>query len=328
MSARRTHPNQRFYPQFNICVDMRVAVMGAGGQGILFGSLLVKNGHDVTFIARGKNLKALRKKGFTLKSKSLGDITGPAKATDEPKDIGKVDLVFFCVKTYDLEEAAYQIKPIIGPDTIVLTIQNGVEAPYKMGEMIGHEHVLAGVSRTNAHLMAPGEVHHFGGLSLTFGELSGMISPRVKKLEKMLKETGLNVSSSKNIKFTLWRKLTTLCGLHGVLCLTRSSLGVVKEFKETWELMRMVMLETASVARAEDVFITEAMIDTTLESLSRFPSDIKPSMLVDLEAGRRIEIEIFNGAVVRLGRQHGIDTPYNYAIYAALKPYENGVPTP
>ena len=301
--------------------------MGAGGQGGLFGSLFVQAGHDVIFIARGRNLEAMQDYGLTLKSKIYKDTTVPVNATDQPKDVGNVDLVLFCVKTYDLDEAVDQIKPMIGPETIILTIQNGVEAPYRIGDAIGSEHVLAGVSYTNAHLMSPGVVNHLGGSRLMFGELSGGISPRVKTLKKVLMETGLEVVPSDNIKGRLWRKLSTLCGLHGVLCLTRLSIGMVREFKETWELMRMVMLEATSVARAEGVIITEDEVDAALESISKLPPGVTPSMLVDLEAGRRIELETFNGAVVRFGKKHGIDTPYNYAIYSALKPYENGTPT-
>ena len=301
--------------------------MGAGGQGGLFGSLFVQAGHDVIFIARGRNLEAMQDYGLTLKSKIYKDTTVPVNATDQPKDVGKVDLVFFSVKTYDLDEAVDQIKPLIGPETIILTIQNGVEAPYRIGKVIGLEHVLAGVSYTNAHLVAPGVVNHLGGSRLMFGELSGGISPRVKTLKRVLIGTGLEAVPSDNIKGRLWRKLSTLCGLHGVLCLTRLSIGMVREFKETWELMRMVMLEATSVARAEGVIITEDEVDAALESISKLPPGVTPSMLVDLEAGRRIELETFNGAVVRFGKKHGIDTPYNHAIYSALKPYENGTPT-
>ena len=175
--------------------------------------------------------------------------------------------------------------------------------------------------------MSPGVVHHVGGKSLFFGETSGDLSPRVMNLEKVFRNIGFDAASSDDIKFRLWRKLTTLSGLHGVVCLTRSSIGTVYDYEETLDLMRRVMLETALVARAEGVVITEAMVDATLEGISKMPPSVKPSMMVDLEAGRRIELETFNGAVIRFGKKHGINTPYNYAIYAALKPYENGILT-
>ena len=305
---------------------MKIAIMGTGGQGGLFGPLLQNAGHNVAFIARGRNLKALQEKGLTLKSKTFGDHTTPVRATSRPEDAGPVDLVIFCVKTYDLDEAAKQIKPMIGSDTIVLTVQNGVEAPSRVGEIVGSKHVVAGVSIINSHLVSPGIVHHVGGNSLFFGESSGVLSPRVLNLEKVFREIGFEAVASDNIKFRLWGKLTTLSGLHGVVCLSRSSIGTVFDNKETWELMRRVMLETASVAKAEGVVISKPMIEGTLESISRMPPEVKPSMMVDLEAGRRIELETFNGAVTRFGKKHGIDTPYNYAIYAALKPYMNGTP--
>lgn len=307
---------------------MRISIMGAGGQGGLFGSLLVQAGHDVTFIARGRNLEAMQKNGLTLKSRIYNDSTVQVNATDRPEDVGNVDLVLFCVKNYDLYEAVEQIKPLIGPETIVLTVQNGVEAPHKIGDVIGAEHVIAGVSRTNSHLVAPGEVNHFGGKRLVLGELSQVMSPRAKMLEKVFRETGTEAVASDDIKGSLWRKLSTLSGLHGVVCLTRSSIGIVRDYKETWGLMRRVILEAASVARAEGVTISEVEVDATLESISKMPPGVKPSMLVDLEAGRRIELDTFNGAVVRFGMKHGVDTPFNYVIYSALKPYQNGTPTP
>jgi 2-dehydropantoate 2-reductase len=306
---------------------MKIAIMGTGGQGGLFGILLLKAGHDVTFIARGRNLKALQEKGLTLKSKTFGDHTISVSATSKPEEVGVVDLVLFCVKTYDLDEAAEQIKPMIGSNTIVLTVQNGVEAPSRVGEVVGSEHVVAGVSIINSHLVSPSVVHHFGGKNLFFGESMGVLSPRVMNLEKVFREIGFEAVASDNIKFRLWRKLTTLSGLHGVVCLSRSSLGTVYDNKETWDLMRRVMFETASIANAEGVVITEEMIDTTLEGISRMPPDVKPSMMVDLEADRRIELETFNGAIIRFGKKHGTETPYNYTIYAALKPYINGINT-
>ena len=306
---------------------MRIAIMGAGGQGGLFGSLLSQAGHDVTFIARGRNLEAIQKNGLSLKSRIYNDTIVQVNATDKPGDVGNVDLVLFCVKNYDLDVAVDQFKPLIGPETIVLTIQNGVEAPDRVGDVIGSEHVLPGVSITNAHLVTPGVVNHHGGKRIVIGEFSGDMSPRAIMLEKVFKEAGLEAMASDNIKHRLWQKLTTLSGLHGVVCLTRSSLGVVRDHKETWGLMRNVMLETASVALAEGVVISEDEVDATLEGISRMPPGVKPSMMVDLEAGRRIELDTFNGAVVRYGRKHGVDTPLNYVIYSALKPYENGTPT-
>jgi 2-dehydropantoate 2-reductase len=306
---------------------MRIVVMGAGGQGGFFGTLLAQAGNDVTFIARGRNLEAIQKNGLTLKSRMYGDTTVHVNATDRPEDVGNVDLVLFCVKNYDLIEAIEKIKPLIGSETIVITVQNGVETPFKIGDVIGAEHVVAGVSWTNSYLSAPGEVTHLGGNSIAFGEFSGVISPRVKKLEKIFKEAGFEALASDDIKGRLWNKLTTLSAIHGVVCLTRSSIGIVRDHEETLELMRKVMLETASVALAEGVVISEESIDARLDNISRMPPEVKPSMMVDLEAGRRIELDTFNGAVVRFGRKHGVDTPFNYVIYAALKPYENGTPT-
>ena len=302
--------------------------MGAGGQGGLFGSLLSQAGNDVTIIARGRNLEAIQKKGLKLRSKIFGDVTVQVGATDNPEAVGEVDLILFCVKNYDLDTAAEHINPMIGAETIVLTVQNGVEAPYRIGDAIGLEHVVAGVSGINSHLVAPGEVQHIVGERFVFGELSGIVSSRVEKLEKAFREAGLDALASDDIKGELWSKLTWLSTITGVICLTRSSIGIIRDHEETWELLRRVLVEIASVARAEGVVISEDSIDAWLDMFSRMPPDAKPSMMVDLEAGRRIELDTLIGAVVRFGKKHGLDTPYNYAIYSALKPYQNGTPTP
>jgi 2-dehydropantoate 2-reductase len=304
---------------------MKIAIMGTGGQGGFFGSLLNHAGHNVTLIARGRNLEAIQKNGLTFKSKVYGDKIIQVKATNEIENIGIVDLVVFCVKNYDLQAAVEQIKPVIGPETIVLTVQNGVEAPYRVGDVIGAEHVIAGASRISSHLETPGEVIHHAGKSFFFGEVSGGLSPRVNMLEKLLNKAGFEAIASEDIQHMLWRKLSTNSSF-GVMCLLRASIGTVRSYRETWGLMRDVMLETASVGKAEGITITEDEVDETLENLSKIPPSTKPSMLVDLEAGRRIELDTFNGAVVRFGRKHGVDTPFNYFIYSALKPYEMGSP--
>jgi 2-dehydropantoate 2-reductase len=307
---------------------MKIAIMGTGGQGGLFGSILSQSGHDVICIARGKNLETIQTKGLTLRSKTFGDIKVKVDATDQPETIGEVDLVLFCVKNYDLDTAVEHIKPIIGQETIVLTVQNGVEAPDIIGNAIGSEHVVAGISGINSHLVAPGEVQHIVGERFVFGELSGVVSSRVEKLEKAFKEAGLETLASDDIRGELWRKLIWLSTATGVICLTRSSIGIIRDHEETWELMRRVLLEIVSVALAEGVVISEDMIDDWLVMFSRMPSDAKPSMMADLEAGRRLELDTLIGSVVRFGKKHGVDTPYYYAIYSALKPYQNGTPTP
>lgn len=305
---------------------MKIAIMGTGGQGGLFGALLTKTGNEVTFIARGKNLETLKKKGIKIKSRVFGDSDVTTTSTNNPNDIGIVDLVLMCVKTYDLEEATESIKPMIGPNTMVLTVQNGVEAPYTVAEIIGQEHVIAGVSMINAHLTSPGNVTHHGGKQLVIGELNNEESSRVKRVECLFSDIDFDVMVAEDIRWNLWRKLTTLSGLHGVCCLIRSPIGGVYEVAETRDLMRRVMLETLKVALADGVEIPVEMVEGTVEGIGRMPKGTEPSMLVDLMAGRRIELETFNGAVVRLGKKLGIETPYNYAVYAALLPYINGPP--
>lgn len=306
---------------------MRIVVMGAGGQGGFYASKLIEAGHELYLIARGKHLKAMQTKGLIVKSKQLGETHHTVIATDNPETLDLVDLILFCVKNYDLQEAVEQIKPLIQEKTIILPIQNGVEAPDKIGEKVGLNHVLGGVSYVTAHIEEPGTIVHQRSLNLIIGELDGIMSSRVKHLESMFKDAGFDIVLSDNIRLLMWQKYVWQTGLIGVLCLTRLPFKVISGNEVSWEFTRKVMLETRSVGLAMGFDVSVEYIDGMLNRFQKlWVPGTKPSMLVDLEAGRRIELEAYNGAVVRLGKKQGIETPLNYAIYAALKPSTNGTP--
>jgi 2-dehydropantoate 2-reductase len=306
---------------------MRIAIMGAGGTGGFFGGLLARAGEEVTFVARGTHLKAMRRHGLTVKSRLAGDFTQAVRATDDPREIGPVDLVLFCVKTYDADAAAAQMHPLIGPQTVVLPVQNGVDSAERIARAVGAGPVLGGVAYVFSRLEAPGIITQTAGPGrLLFGELGGGTSPRTERLLPVLRRAGIAAELRPDIRLALWEKFVNICAASGVTALTRLPIGAILACPETSAFFRGTMEEVAAVGRACGI----ALPIDIVEQLSAFFAQLEPwargSLAHDLAAGRRLELEALNGAVVRLGRAHGIPTPLNFAIYAALKPYVDGAP--
>jgi 2-dehydropantoate 2-reductase len=307
---------------------MRIAVMGTGGTGGYFGGLLARAGEEVVFIARGAHLEAIRKNGLTVKSVLAGDFTISATATDNPGDIGPVDFVLFCVKAYDNAAAAEQIRPLIGPETVVLSVQNGIDNEQQIGDVIGPEHILGCVSYVSSTIQSPGVIAQTGGPgTLVFGEMQGGTSTRTEALQSTLQNSGITAELHSDIQVALWQKFLGICGVNGVTALTRLPMGEIVACKETHNLMRGTMQEVEAVARASGVDLPEGCVDQSMDFFSSMEPSVRGSMYYDLAAGRRLELEVLNGSVVRLGSENGIPTPINFAIYAALKPYVNGKPS-
>ena len=311
---------------------MRVAMVGAGGLGGLYGGLLARAGLDMTFIARGRNLAALREHGLILKRVSGEEVQLTVRATDDPREVGPVDLVWFCVKTYDLDAAARHALPLVSPETMALPIQNGVEAPERLAEILGREHVLGGVGRAGATLVAPGRVEEKSRqAAVVFGELDGGASARTERLERVLREADLDPRVSEDIQAELWDKFVQACAIFGLDTLLRVPAATYLRSPETAELFVGLMREVDAVGRARGVRLAEGTVERlwgTLSTLFRTNPTIRSSMYFDVMAGRRLEIDAASGAVVRLGREVGVPTPLNFAIYAALKPFAEGAPTP
>jgi len=305
---------------------MKIAIMGAGSQGCFYGACLAKSGNDVTFIARGANLKALQTNGVTLRSTTPGNVTLPVKATNDPHDAVNVDLVMLCVKYYDLEEASRQMAPMIGENTLVIPVVNGIDVAEKVGQQIGVGHVLGGVSWVSTTLESPGVVNHGGNTRLIFGELSGGESERANSLAEILREAGIQAEISPDIKMAIWDKFCFNAPANGAMALVRLPVGLLRKSPEAWAMVRRALVEADEVAKACGVRLPADHIDTPLKFSSGAAPWVKSSMLQDLEAGRRLELEALTGAIVRLGREKGVPTPVNETIYAALKPYENGAP--
>lgn len=304
---------------------MRIAVMGTGGTGGYFGGLLARAGEEVTFIARGAHLEAIRNDGLTIKSRLSGDFTIPAKATDNPNDIGPVDFVLFCVKAYDNAVAADQIRPLIGPETVVISVQNGIDNEKQIGEVIGPEHVVGCVSYVSSTIESPGVIAQMAGPGkIVLGEMEGGTSHRTEVLQSMMQNSGITAELHSDIQVALWQKFLAICGVNGITALTRLPMGEILACEETRNLLRGTMEEVEAVARANGANLPEECVDQSMDFFSSLEPSLRGSMYYDLAAGRRLELDVLNGTVVCLGREHGVPTPFNFAIYAALKPYING----
>jgi 2-dehydropantoate 2-reductase len=301
--------------------------MGSGGLGSLFGGLQARAGLDVTFIARGANLAALRENGLTVELANEQFHTA-VKATSNPAEVGKVDVVWFCVKTYDVAEAVRQGLPLIGPETIVIPIQNGVGIAESIGSVLGAEHVVGAVNLSGATLVRPGQVVTKGPFCrVMVGELNGSVSPRLEILQASYSGSGIGIELSPDISKEIWDKFVVACFSLGLGALMRSPLAPILENPESRALALGVLSEAAAVARAEGVDLPagtpERWIRYAEERVALNP-DLAGSMYFDLLQGRRLELEAINGAAVRLGRKHGVPTPLNFAVYAGLLPYVNG----
>jgi 2-dehydropantoate 2-reductase len=301
--------------------------MGSGGTGGYFGGLLARAGEDVTFVARGAHLEALRAKGLAVRSRLVGDFTVPARATDDPGEAGPADLVLFCVKAYDTESAAERLRAAVGPDTVILPVQNGIDSAERIGRVVGPGHVIGGLAAVSSVIAAPGIIEHRAGPdAIQLGELDGRPSARTERIVEALRRAGIKAQLRPDIRVALWEKFVLICGLSGLTALTRLPLGAVVACPETRTLLRQVLEETDAVGHAEGVALAEGLVERLLGFFQGSDPAIRGSLYYDLAAGRRLEIETLNGTVVRLGRERGVPTPANFAVYAALKPYADGAP--
>lgn len=308
---------------------MRIAVMGSGGMGGYFGAKLAAAGEDVTFIARGEHLAAMRQGGLRLRGAEAIHVH-PVNATADPREPGVVDVVLFCVKLYDTESAAGAIRPLVGPDTVVLTVQNGIESAARIGEIIGDEHLLSGAAYFPANITAPGEVTYLGKIQgkphVVFGEPGAGESTRARALAATFEKAGIVTQVSTDTEVMLWEKFCLMVGGSATMALTRQNIGTVRSDPHMRWLLTEAIAETAAVGRARNVALAPDTEARTLAALEGNPATAKASLLVDLERGRRLELEGLSGAVVRLAAELGVDTPVHRTVYAGLKPFVNGAP--
>jgi 2-dehydropantoate 2-reductase len=299
--------------------------MGSGGVGGYLGGRLAAGGQDVTFVARGAHLAAIREHGLALRS-ALGDaLIRPAQASDDPATIGPVDLVIFAVKLYDTETAAVATRPLIGPRTGVVTFQNGVDSTEVLARVLGRDHVVGGVAKIASVVAAPGVIQHTGTMAeFAFGELDGRRSARARALADALQAGRVEHRISEDIRRDIWDKMAFLATFAGLTALMRLPIGPIREDPETRALLRAGLDEAFAVARAKGIALPDEFVETTIAHCNRLPYEMKSSMLQDLERGRRLELPWLSGALVRLGRELGVPTPTHAFIATVLKLHAAG----
>lgn len=300
---------------------MRIAIMGAGALGACFGGWLAKGGAEVTFIARGAHLDAMRGSGLAVES-PLGDFSlHRLEAVGSPDGIGPVDVVIFAVKLWSTEEAGQAIIPLIGPDTAVLSLQNGIDSEATLARRLGRDHVWGGVAQWGAEIVSPGRVRHVGAGNLTlFAELDNVRTPRAEKFLSACRDAGIDARIPADIFSEIWKKFVFLSAFSAVTCLARLPVGPILENEHSRVLFSDAVAEAVAVARAEGIDLPSTIDQDILERARGLPPIAKASMLRDLEAGRPLEVDWLSGAIVRLGQRHGIATPVHAVTLRALSP--------
>ena len=306
---------------------MRIAVVGAGGVGGGFGAALAKAGADVTFIARGAHLAAMRADGLRIESPRGDTHLAPTQATDDPQSVGKVDIVLFCVKLWDLESAGAHIKPLVGPSTAVIPLQNGIDAADRLIPILGRGAVMGGVAQISASIIKPGVIRQVGTfMRMIFGEFDGQRSKRAQDFLALCQKAGFDVTLSEQIETELWMKFIPLATNASITAATRLPIGKLRDDPDIKAIFLACITEVIDVGRAKGVALPADALAKTLDFLGHAPPAMKASMALDLERGNRMELPWLSGKVVELGREFSVPTPTHDVLYALLKPYIMGTP--
>ena len=306
---------------------MRIAVIGAGGVGGAFGAALAKAGADVTFVARGAHLAAMRQNGLRIEGGRGETLVDPAQATDDPATIGPVDFVMFCVKLWDVESAGAAIRPLIGPATAVIPFQNGIDAPERLVAILGKQAVMGGVAQISATIAEPGVIRQTGTfMRLVFGELDGGLSARGDAFLALCQKAGFDAAHSPKIQTDLWLKFILLATNSGFTAATRTAIGKLRDDPDIAPLMQQAVAEAAAVGRARGVPLADDVVERTMAQTMGLPPPMLASMAHDLLRGGRLELPWLSGKVVALGRELGVPTPVHAMLYAVLKPFADGAP--
>lgn len=290
-------------------------------MGGYFGALLARAGHEVTFVARGSHLEAMRARGLQVHSVHGDFHLHLVRATDRPEEAPPADLVLYAVKTYHIPETVEALPRLLGPEGVVLTTQNGVEAPDQVAAVVGAERTLAGAVWVVSRIEAPGVIRQECAFRrIVVGELDGRLTPRAQAIARAFAEAGTEGEATAEIRKVLWTKFLFIASIGGVGSVVRLPVGAWREVPETRALLEQAMREIEAVARAEGVILDPDAVPQTMAFIDHLASGATASMQRDVEAGRPLEIEAMSGAVVRLGQRHGVPTPAHAFIYAALKP--------
>ncbi|WP_439881704.1 ketopantoate reductase family protein [Pontibacter sp. MBLB2868] len=301
---------------------MKIVVIGAGGVGGYFGGKLAKAGFDVTFLARGAHLEAMKVNGLTVKSLQGDFHVDQVQATDSISGIGQADLIILGVKAWQIKEIAKDLKPILHADTLVLPLQNGVLAIDELKEYIPGHNILGGLCRIISKIDAPGVINHFGVVpTIVFGETDKSRSERTQQVKTIFDKAGIESQLSDDIYADLWKKFTSIC-ISGLLAVSRTTYGELRELKETRQLMVELLREIHQLSQKVGIDIQPDFPDKVVAFIDTLPYDSTASLTRDVLQGKPSEIEYQNGTVVRLGEIYGVDTPVNRFIYSSILPME------
>jgi len=302
---------------------MRVAIFGTGGVGGYFGGRLAEAGEEVVFIARGEHLQALRTRGLRVESLKGDFVVQPVQATDDPGQVGVVDAVLVGVKAWQESEAAQAIRPMVGPASFVVPLQNGVEAPGQLAAVLGPRYVLGGLCSIISFIAGPAHIHHTGAEPfIAFGELDNRPSERAERLRQAFARANVKVEIPPDIQVAMWEKFLFIASWGGVGAVTRAPVGVVRRLPEIREMMEEAMREILRVGQARQIALSEESMRKAIAFIDNLQPAATASMQRDIMEGRPSELESQNGAVVRLGRGTGVPTPVHAFIYRSLLPSE------
>jgi len=320
-------PRTRRYPPLAAKLyscTVRIAIVGSGGVGGYFGGRLAEAGADVRFLARGAHLEALRTRGLRITSPK-GDLHLPrVNATSDPREIGPADIVIFAVKLYDTDGGLAALPPLLGPDTAVIPLQNGVESIDVLTRAVGAAHTAGGVSYVSSVIAEPGVIRHTAMDHLVFGEIDGRRSARLGRFLDVCRSAHFQSTLSDDITVEIWTKFTRLTVFSGMTAVTRSSVGVIVNDPDLMAMLKAAVIETRDVAHAKGIKVADDIADDVARAYSALPPQARASMAEDLERGRRLELPWLSGAVVRLGKQVGVATPIHGFITTVLKPFVDG----
>lgn len=301
---------------------MKIAIYGTGGVGGYVGGRLAQAGADVHLIARGDHLDALRRDGLRVRSVH-GDFDVDVPATDDPGEIGPCDFVLFTVKSFDTTDAARELQPLLGENTAVISLQNGVDNEEKLAAEIGQEHVMGGVAYIFSTIAEPGVIAHTGGpASFTMGELDGRRSTRAERLlEWCERADGMSATLSEGIQTDLWKKAAFICAQAGMTAAVRLPVGEIRSNRESWEMYRRLVEEVCRVGRATGTELPDETVSEWMEFADDLDGESYSSLHYDMTHGKPMELEALHGTVVRRGRENDVAVPMNEAIYAILRPW-------
>jgi len=303
---------------------MKILVMGAGGVGGYFGARLQQAGNDVIFVARGRHLEAIRSSGLKVKS-PLGEAHLKANALEDPKAAGVVDVVLFCVKLWDTEGAAAQLRPVVGPQTIVIPFQNGVESIERLKKILPADAIMGGSAYIGTRIASPGVIEHTGTMArIRFGILMPAQRAAAERFLEACRKAGIGAELTEDIVSVNWEKFVFLVALSSATAVARAPLGTVRADPDLRWLFEQAMRETWRLARARGAKLPDDFVDKQLAFAETLPPQMRASLLHDLEAGGKLEAPWLCGAVARMSQEDGLDAPVNHAVYAALKPFVGG----